>query len=142
MKIFESNYLKAMSVYDDKNIIWLSKDGMKHRQLWAIGSNKTEVRISIDTLYFSNFKLPTELDQRRELFRLGADKWCLGEREVPIGRVFKNIKVFNSKLGKYVKSSEIDYTELDCRRWKFRDTYWYKRRWNYYYDEKFGEIGQ
>jgi len=155
-KILETKKVKPMSIYNGKNVLWLTKDKVKHHQYWAVGDHrdKTEIRITLSTLNFSKLILPEEVAERQELFRLGAvnvnlwsEFWKCNEKEPNFNDMNWYIsgslhfplmvKQFNKNQGKYVSvntwtlEDQIEYME------SLQGTKWYIRRWNKFYSEKY-----
>jgi hypothetical protein len=133
LKIIETGYLDTKSMETGKNIVWLTRDGIKHHQHWAMGTDKTEIRLTVSTIEIERFKIPDEPAQRHELFRLGAftvdaiPNWYLGLKSMAVGKM----EVFDPKRGRYVRDKEAyDLLPVD-EDWEEikRNSYWYRVRW-------------
>ena len=134
-KIIEAGYIDTISTEMGENIIWLTKDEEKHHQLWAMGSDKTDIRITVSTIEIARFLPPEEPEKRHELFKIGAfnilggANWYLGSK--PLG--MSKIEVFQKERGRYIECREA--YELLAKlyppdeSWK-KNSYWYKVRWS------------
>lgn len=160
-KILKSERIEPMSLYNGKYITWLTKNKEKRHQYWAIGEHKdkTEIRIAVSTLNFSRLKLPENPEEKQEFFRMGAVETKLWEKETrnhldkPISEDHMNwylsevklmihkVDVFSPIVRKYVffptitAEEEREFVIEQLR--IYGDTYWYRRRWNEYYREKY-----
>jgi len=156
-KIIKDGCIQPMSLYNGKNVIWLTREKEKRRQYWAIGEHrdKTEMRITLSLVDIIQLRLPENVEQRQELFRLGAvnvklwssefqkdpieDKmnWYIKDKSCRLLAVFA-MEQFDYKLGRYVSVRGESEEDSIHRMYKLQGAKWYRLRWNKLYSAKHG----
>jgi len=113
-KIWKIGCILPQSIYEGKNLLWLTKIDKKHQQYWANGTNKTEVRIMLYLMDFAKFKFPEAIALRHDMFKLGADNWYFAYGQKYMDACVK-IDIYNNNLRRYVnnwKSKSINIKKI------------------------------
>lgn len=122
-KIISSGSIIPVSLHEDKNVVWLTRDVNRHHQHWARGTDKADVRITLSIIEFEKFILPDSGALRHDLFRLGADNWYFSIKEKPLISCLK-VDIFDKALGRYKR-----YCDVVTRKPGAEKSYWYRVKW-------------
>lgn len=122
-KITNDCTVKPLSSYNGIQGVWLTANDKMHHQHWARGTDKAQIRLTINTLNYIKFRYP-EGEERFDLFRLGADDWYFATAPLP-SVTWVKMDVFSPSLRRYVS-----YARIFKRALYYNFSYWYEVRWS------------